>query len=160
MLYHSIGNIHGRKNRKAELSADALVNKNGNIFHLMLSTLVINLLALAMPIMMLQTYDRILPSHGIGTLILLISGVAAAVTLKVGLRLTQSYLTGWSRAVFEHKTACAAMSHLLNANVQAFEEQGAGLHSKDGSHQQMTKLLLRPGTDDHGRSALRTHFFF
>ncbi|MCK5070746.1 MAG: ATP-binding cassette domain-containing protein, partial [Desulfocapsa sp.] len=29
-------------------------------------------------------------------------------------------------AVFEHKTACAAMSHLLNANVQAFEKQGAG----------------------------------
>ena len=113
-------------NRKAEPPADALVNKDGNRFYLILSTLVINLLALAMPIMMLQTYDRILPSHGTGTLVLLISGVAAAVTLEVGLRLARSYLTGWSGAVFEHKTACAAMSHLLNANVQAFEEQGAG----------------------------------
>lgn len=116
------------KNRTTEIPADTLANKNSNRFYLMLSTLVINLLALAMPIMMLQTYDRILPSHGIGTLVLLISGVACAVTLEVGLRLARSYLTGWSGAVFEHKTACAAMSHLLNANVQAFEKQGAGAY--------------------------------
>ncbi len=115
------------KNRKSNIPADTL-NKTGNNFYLMLSTLVINLLALAMPIMMLQTYDRILPSHGIGTLVLLISGVACAVTLEVGLRLARSYLTGWSGSVFEHKTACAAMAHLLNANVQAFEKQGAGAY--------------------------------
>ncbi len=115
------------KNRKSKIPADTL-NQSGNSFYLMLSTLVINLLALAMPIMMLQTYDRILPSHGTGTLVLLITGVACAVTLEVGLRLARSYLTGWSGAVFEHKTAVAAMSHLLNANVQAFEKQGAGAY--------------------------------
>ncbi len=94
----------------------------------MLSSLVINLLALAMPIMMLQTYDRILPSHGIGTLVLLISGVVCAVILEVGLRLARSYLTGWSGAVFEHKTACAAMKHLLSSDIQEFEQQGAGAY--------------------------------
>jgi len=104
------------------------LNKGGNSFYLLLSTLVINLLALAMPVMMLQTYDRILPSHGLGTLILLISGVACAVVLEVGLRLARSYLTGWAGAVFEHKTCCAAMLHLLNADVQKFEEQGAGTY--------------------------------
>ncbi len=116
-----------RKNRKSNIPADTL-NKSGNSFYLMLSTLVINLLALAMPLMMLQTYDRILPSHGIGTLVLLISGVTCAVVIEVGLRLARSYLTGWSGAVFEHKTACAAMSHLLNGDVQTFEKQGAGAY--------------------------------
>ncbi len=116
-----------RKNRKSKIPADTL-NKSGNSFYLMLSTLVINLLALAMPLMMLQTYDRILPSHGIGTLVLLISGVTCAVIIEVGLRLARSYLTGWSGAVFEHKTACAAMSHLLNGDVQTFEKQGAGAY--------------------------------
>ncbi|HID71093.1 MAG TPA: ATP-binding cassette domain-containing protein [Desulfobacterales bacterium] len=115
------------KNRKSNIPADTL-NKSGNNFYLMLSTLVINLLALAMPIMMLQTYDRILPSHGVGTLVLLISGVVCAVVIEVGLRLARSYLTGWSGAVFEHKTACAAMSHLLHSNVQEFEQQGAGAY--------------------------------
>lgn len=115
------------KKQKSSIPADTL-NKGGNSFYLMLSTLVINLLALAMPIMMLQTYDRILPSHGTGTLTLLVSGVACAVILEVGLRLARSYLTGWSGAVFEHKTACAAMAHLLNADVQTFEKQGAGAY--------------------------------
>ena len=84
------------KKQKSNIPASTLIDKTGNKFYLMLSTLVINLLALAMPIMMLQTYDRILPSHGIGTLVLLISGVLCAVTLEVGLRLARSYLTGWS----------------------------------------------------------------
>ncbi len=110
---------------QSNIPADTL-HKTGNNFYLMLSTLVINLLALAMPVMMLQTYDRILPGHGIGTLALLISGVLCAVVLEVGLRLARSYLTGWSGAVFEHKTACSAMEHLLNSNVQHFEQQGAG----------------------------------
>lgn len=116
-----------QKNRKNSIPADTL-NKTANSFYLMLSTMVINLLALAMPVMMLQTYDRILPSHGMGTLVLLISGVACAVILEVGLRLARSYLTGWAGAVFEHKTACAAMSHLLNSNVRAFEKRGAGAY--------------------------------
>lgn len=116
-----------KENRKKSIPADILT-KTGNSFYLMLSTLVINLLALAMPIMMLQTYDRILPSHGMGTLVLLISGVVCAVILEVGLRLARSYLTGWAGAVFEHKTACAAMSHLLSANTQEFEQQGAGAY--------------------------------
>lgn len=113
--------------RKGTLPEDT-IKRNGNTFYLLLSTLVINLLALAMPVMMLQTYDRILPSHGLGTLVLLVSGVGCAVVLEVGLRLARSYLTGWSGAVFEHKTACAAMSHLLNANVQEFEKEGAGTY--------------------------------
>ncbi len=116
------------KNKKSTLPDDISIDKTGNKFYLLLSTLVINLLALAMPIMMLQTYDRILPNHGVGTLVLLISGVAGAVILEVGLRLARSYLTGWSGAVFEHKAACAAMSHLLNANVQIFEKRGAGAY--------------------------------
>ncbi|MBL0699961.1 MAG: hypothetical protein JJV92_03640, partial [Desulfosarcina sp.] len=34
----------------------------GNLLYLVLASLGINLLAMAMPIMMLQTYDRILPN--------------------------------------------------------------------------------------------------
>ena len=77
-----------------------------NLVHLVLASLVVNLLALAMPIMMLQTYDRILPNHGYGTLTLLLFGVITAALLEVILRIARSYLTSWSGAVFEHKTTC------------------------------------------------------
>lgn len=97
-----------------------------NSIHLVLATLVINILGLAMPLMMLQTYDRIIPNHGVGTLVLLISGVGCAAVLEVILRLARSYLTGWAGAVFEHGTSCRALSHLLSADTQSFEKQGSG----------------------------------
>ena len=122
------GTVLTEKQRPSGIPAETHIDQTGNRVYLMLSTLVINLLALAMPIMMLQTYDRILPSHGIGTLALLIAGVLCAVILEVLLRLARSYLTGWSGAVFEHKTACAAMAHLLNSDIQQFEQQGAGAY--------------------------------
>jgi ATP-binding cassette subfamily C protein LapB len=99
-----------------------------NLIHLIFSSLVVNLLALAMPIMMLQTYDRILPSHGYGTLTLLVFGVITAVILEMLLRIARSYLTSWSGAVFEHQTACKAMEHILKSPMQRFEEQGSGTY--------------------------------
>ncbi len=99
-----------------------------NLFHLVLSSLVINLLALAMPIMMLQTYDRILPYHGYGTLAVLVFGVVTAIILEMILRIARSYLTSWSGAVFEHRTACRAMDHILNSTMQHFEAQGSGAY--------------------------------
>lgn len=99
-----------------------------NFIHLVLATLVINLLALAMPIMMLQAYDRILPNHGFGTLSLLVFGVITAVVLEMGLRIGRSYLTSWSGAVFEHKTSCRALQHILDADMQQLEAQGSGAY--------------------------------
>jgi ATP-binding cassette subfamily C protein LapB len=89
---------------------------------------VINLLALAMPLMMLQTYDRILPNYGYGTLTMLIIGVVSAIILEVILRIVRSYLTSWSGSVFEHKTGCGAIQHILNADISEFESHGSGAY--------------------------------
>jgi len=110
--------------KDAQLDSDFQVNG----WHLVLSSLVINLLALAMPIMMLQAYDRILPNYGLSTLSLLIFGVITAVLLEMGLRIGRSYLTSWSGAVFEHKTACLALQHILQADLQKLEAQGSGAY--------------------------------
>ncbi len=99
-----------------------------NALHLIAASLVINLLALAMPIMMLQAYDRILPNHGIGTLSMLVLGVITAVILEVFLRIARSYLTACSGAVFEHTTSCRAMRHILGSKIQDFEKQGSGAY--------------------------------
>jgi ATP-binding cassette, subfamily C, bacterial LapB len=99
-----------------------------SIFYLLLSSLVINLLAMAMPLMMLQTYDRILPNFGYGTLTMLIIGVVSAVILEVILKILRSYLTSWSGSVFEHKTSCDAVEHILNSDISKFENQGSGAY--------------------------------
>ena len=54
----------------------------GGIFDLILASLFINILALAMPLTLLQVYDRIIPNTAEGTLIMLIIGVGSALLLE------------------------------------------------------------------------------
>lgn len=95
-----------------------------------IATLSINILGLGMPIMMLQTYDRILPTKGISTLTLLVIGLSIALVFEVILKVIRSYITGQAGMVFEHSTACLAMNNLLSAEFQEIENTGAGTFLK------------------------------
>jgi ATP-binding cassette subfamily C protein LapB len=95
---------------------------------LLLSTLAINILSLALPVMTLQIYDRILPNPGSGTLPVLIGGVCLAVFLEAVLRLCRAYMIGWSGAAYEHGLSCKAMTHMLNANPLHIQKTGVGEH--------------------------------
>jgi ATP-binding cassette subfamily C protein LapB len=99
-----------------------------SIKSLLLSTLAINILSLALPVMTLQVYDRILPNQGSGTLPVLITGVAAAIFLEAALRLARSYVLGWAGAAYEHRISCAAMNHILNADLSRLGPYGIGEH--------------------------------
>lgn len=84
---------------------------------LILSTLTINILSLALPVMTLQIYDRILPNPGSGTLPVLIGGVCVAILLETFMRLGRAYAMGRAGAAFEHRLSCRAIDHLLNADL-------------------------------------------
>ena len=99
---------------------------SGNFPDIIISTIVINLLALAMPLALLQVYDRIIPNQSVGTLAVLISGVALAVLIEVVLRFGRSYLLGEAAARYEYRAGCAAFDHLLNADLAAYEKIGSG----------------------------------
>jgi len=85
--------------------------------HLFCATVAINLLSLALPIMTLQVYDRILPNPESGTLPVLIALVSLAVCCETLLRLARAWMMGWSGAVYEHKLSEAAMQRILAADV-------------------------------------------
>ena len=95
---------------------------------LLISTLAINILSLALPIMTLQVYDRILPNPGSGTLPVLITGVCLAVFLEAMLRLSRAYMMGWAGAAYEHRLSCEAMAHVLKANPLYVSASGIGEH--------------------------------
>ncbi len=103
-------------------------NLRVNLIHLAVSSLTINLLAMAMPVMMLQAYDRILANFAIGTLTMLVVGVLIAVLLEIALRIARAHLTAWAGAVFEHKTSCRALAHILGGRLQTLERQGSGAY--------------------------------
>lgn len=99
-----------------------------NLFDLAVASLFLNVLGLALPMSLLQVYDRILPNHSTGTMVLLMAGVLGALLLESILNFGRSYITGWVGARFEHKAGCAAINRLVMTSIDNFEKEGSGVH--------------------------------
>lgn len=99
-----------------------------SVLTLLLSTLAINVLSLALPIMTLQIYDRILPNSGSGTLPVLIVGVCFAIFLETILRVSRSYILSWSGTAYEHSLSCKAINHILETDISRLGDYGTGEH--------------------------------
>ncbi len=95
---------------------------------LLLSTLAINVLSLALPVMTLQVYDRILPNPDSGTLPVLIAGVCVAIVLETVLRLSRSYVITRAGAAYEHRMACLVIQKMLRADLAQMGSLGIGEH--------------------------------
>ena len=89
-----------------------------------LASTVINILTLALPVMLLQIYDRIIPHQSASTLGLLTAGVVTAMVLESAVRMGRNYITGWLGASFEHRLSCEAFKRMLRAPLPDFERQG------------------------------------
>ncbi len=101
---------------------------HGGMVDLVLASVFINILSLAMPLTLLQVYDRILPNNAENTLVLLVLGVGVALMLEVVLRIARSFASGWMGARFEHMVGCRALDRLMRSGITAFEQEGSGVH--------------------------------
>jgi len=88
----------------------------------------LNVLALALPIMILQVYDRIIPNNATDTLLLLVIGVGIAVIFEACFRLARSYLTARAGASFEHIAGCRALHRTLGTDIVRFEKEATGVY--------------------------------
>ena len=93
---------------------------------LITATLAINLLSLALPVMVLQVYDRVLVNRSDGTLVVLIVGVCIAIFFEAILRIARSYAMSWTGAVYEYTLAANAMRYYINADPMKTKIEGAG----------------------------------
>lgn len=99
-----------------------------NMLDLVITSTVLNVLALALPLTMLQIYDRILLFEAITTLGLLTTGVLTAILLEAILKMVRSYVGSWLGARFEHLAGCTAVYRLLASSLGHIERQGSGAH--------------------------------
>jgi ATP-binding cassette, subfamily C, bacterial LapB len=111
-----------------KVSLASLSTLRANIFDLAGSSLFLNILGLALPMSLLQVYDRILPNKSTGTMVLLLSSVLVALLLESVLSYCRSWVTGWVGAKFEHKAGCTGFERLLTTSLTAFENDGSGIH--------------------------------
>ncbi len=121
------GNGQGRPHGPVE-TPGRYSSLRGVLPELVLISLFMNLLALALPLVLLQVYNRILPNAALSTFALLVLGIGVALILESLLKLGRSYLTGWVSARFEHNAGVAALRRLLDAPLQDIELAGSGIH--------------------------------
>ncbi len=92
------------------------------------ASLTINVLSLALPAVLLQIYDRIIPNNATDTLLLLVLGLIVALLIDAALRIMRSSFLGWHAAQFEQIAGCRAVGRLLAADVGEFEREPPGVH--------------------------------
>lgn len=83
-----------------------------------LSSAVINLLGLGLPLTILHIYDRVLPNQAFNTLTVLVLGLVAIIALDAALRVARGSIMSWHAASFAHRQSMDAMSRLLTTSPQ------------------------------------------
>lgn len=89
---------------------------------LILISLLVNVFSLAVPLVSLQIYDRILNNNGVGTLNVLCAGVVIVVILDAVLKLCRSSIITIASAKFEHETYTGSINQLIQAKMRSVQK--------------------------------------
>jgi ATP-binding cassette subfamily C protein LapB len=110
---------------KIWLRASASYSKENLWLGIIIPSLFINFLMLALPLAMLQTYDRIIPNSSTKTLSMLIILVIAAAIIEMTLRTLRSIVSNWSFAREDYLLITKLSEKILRAKIpaQANEER-------------------------------------
>ncbi len=93
-----------------------------------ISSLLINILALALPIVILQVYDRIIPNQATDTFLVLIIGMLVVIIFDAILKIWRSIILSWESAGFDHEVSLDAMHQILHTRTLDFETKPAGYY--------------------------------
>lgn len=94
----------------------------------LLASALVNVLGLAIPIAVLQIYDRIIPHKAVATLALLMSAVVLASALDGVLRIARSHIAGWAGARFTYRSYVGALDAALKGPLSRIESVPTGEH--------------------------------
>lgn len=89
----------------------------------LVASLMINILALGLPIVILQVYDRIIPNQAMESFSLLMAGLIIVIIIDSLLKIFRSMLLSWEGARFDHRESMHAMNHILDAESTAYSSK-------------------------------------
>ncbi|MBK1619617.1 hypothetical protein CKO42_14445 [Lamprobacter modestohalophilus] len=90
---------------------------------LAVSAFLSNLLALALPLAILQILDRVILNQALSTLTFLAIGLVIALLLEQALRLANSVITNWLSARQEHQLTMQVTQHLFQVPLRDYEHE-------------------------------------
>ncbi|CAK1730589.1 ABC transporter transmembrane domain-containing protein [Vibrio crassostreae] len=107
------------------MPASSMKNK-GVVGKVLLPSLLINLLSLAVPLTVLQIYDRILPNQSYGTATLLLAGATLAVAMEALIRFVRTWLLSAAASNTEKATYQTLVERVTNASSGHIRHLGVG----------------------------------
>jgi ATP-binding cassette subfamily C protein LapB len=112
------------------------------------ASIAVNVLGLAMPLGILQVYDRIIPHASSETLLALIASLFVVAVIEALLRVARGYLTAWSAARFNQVSLIEAYSRIV------FAPRDLHARNPPARLMQMMQSVQRLGDFFGGRSRL------
>ncbi|MBF4242608.1 ABC transporter, partial [Vibrio anguillarum] len=97
------------------MPVSSMKNK-GVVGKVLLPSLLINLLSLAVPLTVLQIYDRILPNQSYGTATLLLAGATLAVAMEALIRFVRTWLLSAAASNTEKATYQTLVERVTTAS--------------------------------------------
>jgi ATP-binding cassette subfamily C protein LapB len=97
-----------------------------NYFHIVLASLLINLLALAFPLFVMSVYDRVLPNGALASLAALTIGVVVALAFDFGLRFVRSKMIDMTGKQVDVMLAARLFTHVMGLRM-AFRPSSPGV---------------------------------
>lgn len=107
--------------------------------HVVAASLCVNLLGLALPLVMIQVYDRIIPKEGYATLSVLAIGLATAALADFMIRLARGRLMAIASGRFETEAYRRAFSNLLQNGTPLDDLDPGVLHDRVESIERVRK---------------------
>ena len=92
----------------------------------LLASFFVNLLGLALPLAMLQIYDRILPNQSTETLLYLCIGLFGIVLVEALMKLFRSYVMGWRAVCDGFRMEMTAVTRFLKATPASVNSEPPG----------------------------------
>ncbi|WP_407334277.1 ABC transporter transmembrane domain-containing protein [Enterovibrio sp. 27052020O] len=102
------------------------MKNKGVVGKVLLPTLLINLLSLAVPLTVLQIYDRILPNQSYGTATLLLAGATLAVAMEAIIRFVRTWLLSAAASNTEKATYQTLVERVTSTSSRHIRQLGVG----------------------------------
>lgn len=97
-------------------------------FELILASMAINILSLALPVAVLQVYDRIIPYRSEATLAYIGIALLGVVILDYQLSAARTHLSGWTAARIQHRLNTELVGHMFQSELRAYEQTPPGVY--------------------------------
>jgi len=92
------------------------------------ASLLTNILALGLPFVILQVYDRIIPNQATDTFLFLLFGIVAIVIFDGLIKTFRSAILSWEGAKYDHIKSMQAVEHILHTDATSFESKPYGYY--------------------------------